>query len=50
MIKNNKQTLYEALRQNRLYYINMATKTQTSLTLIWGGGGGVILPPQLDFP
>ena len=49
MIKNNKQTLYEALRQNRLYYINMATKTQTSLTLI-GGGGGVILPPQLDFP
>ena len=48
MIKNNKQTLYEALRQNRLYYINMATKTQTSLTLIWGEG--VILPPQLDFP
>ena len=32
MIKNNNRTLYEALRQNRLCYTNMATETQTSLT------------------
>ena len=33
MVKNNNQTLYEALSQNRLYCINMATETQTSLTV-----------------
>ena len=32
MVKNNNRTLYEALSQNRFYFINMATETQTSLT------------------
>ena len=32
MIENNNRTLYEALSQNRLYCINMATETQTRLT------------------
>ena len=32
MIENNNRTLYEVLRQNRRYYTNVATETQTSLT------------------
>ena len=33
MVKdNNNQTLYEMLRQNILYFTNVATKTRTSIT------------------
>ena len=33
MVKNiNNQTLYETLRQNILWYTNVATETRTSLT------------------